>query len=91
MIEKLGLKNITLHAADLQTWQDDHTYDYIIAHGLFSWVPEAVRQHTHDDSRPLPNQANTARRGLYFIQHLSGLAFAGRRARFDAFLHQRHR
>jgi methyltransferase-like protein len=43
-IEKLGLKNITLHQLDLrQTPADLGRFDFIIAHGLYSWVPAEVR------------------------------------------------
>ncbi|HVF65650.1 MAG TPA: class I SAM-dependent methyltransferase [Casimicrobiaceae bacterium] len=38
----LGLSNIAFREADLTTI-DDGPYDYIIAHGVYSWVPEAVR------------------------------------------------
>ena len=42
----LGLRNLDLRAADLRQvdrgWGE---FDYIIAHGIFSWVPEPVRQH----------------------------------------------
>lgn len=41
----LGLDNLALHAADLREidegWGD---FDYIVAHGLYSWVPEDVRE-----------------------------------------------
>jgi methyltransferase-like protein len=43
-IEALGLKNITLHRLDLrQTTADLGRFDFIIAHGLYSWVPQEVR------------------------------------------------
>ncbi len=45
-IERLGLKNIELKQADVATLGDElGSFDYIIAHGLYSWVPEAVRPH----------------------------------------------
>jgi SAM-dependent methyltransferase len=41
---RLGLANVELHCADLLEWAPpDGPFDYVIAHGLFSWVPEAVR------------------------------------------------
>ena len=44
LIAALGLKNIELRQADLLTVTPDlGTFDYIIAHGLYSWIPEAVR------------------------------------------------
>lgn len=39
----LGLSNIELHALDLLDWQPDGEFDYIIAHGVYSWVPPDVR------------------------------------------------
>jgi len=44
-IHKLGLKNARLVAQDLMDFPADAgTFDYIIAHGILSWVPEDVRQ-----------------------------------------------
>jgi SAM-dependent methyltransferase len=41
----LGLANVDLHCADLLDWTPpDGPFDYVIAHGLISWVPEAVRR-----------------------------------------------
>ena len=41
----LGLDNLQLVAADLTTWDPGaEPYDYIVAHGFYSWVPLAVRQ-----------------------------------------------
>src|SRR5262245_58029332 len=41
----LGLANVEFHCADLLDWAPpDGPFDYVIAHGLFSWVPEAVRR-----------------------------------------------
>jgi SAM-dependent methyltransferase len=41
----LGLTNLTLRAADVTALPDDlgGPFDYIIAHGLYSWVPAPVR------------------------------------------------
>jgi methyltransferase-like protein len=42
--ERLGLNNLRLEAADLTTWQPpEGPYDFIIAHGFYSWVPMSVR------------------------------------------------
>ncbi|HYE66382.1 MAG TPA: class I SAM-dependent methyltransferase [Pyrinomonadaceae bacterium] len=44
LVEALGLKNITLHQLDLMDFSADFgRFDYIIAHGLYSWVPPAVQ------------------------------------------------
>ncbi len=43
-IEALGLKNIVLRQADLLELAPDYgTFDYIIVHGLYSWVRAEVR------------------------------------------------
>ncbi len=42
--EKLGLTNLRLEAMDIQdAGAIEGTFDYIICHGVYSWVPEAVR------------------------------------------------
>jgi methyltransferase-like protein/predicted O-methyltransferase YrrM len=44
IIKELGLDNITLRQLDLmQLPAELGPFDFIIAHGLYSWVPEAVR------------------------------------------------
>ena len=44
LIEELGLENVSLRQLDLsETAPDIGRFDYIIAHGLYSWVPEAAR------------------------------------------------
>jgi len=41
---ELGLSNVTFLQQDLSTLTDDpESFDYIIAHGVYSWVPAAVR------------------------------------------------
>ena len=43
--KSLGLDNLQLVAADLMQWQPGpQPYDYVLAHGFYSWVPEPVRQ-----------------------------------------------
>jgi methyltransferase-like protein/SAM-dependent methyltransferase len=43
-LEALGLKNLTLRHLDLLEMAPDYgKFDYIIAHGLYGWVPSAVR------------------------------------------------
>lgn len=42
---RLGLDNLQLVAADLLAWNPGALpYDYIVAHGFYSWVPESVRE-----------------------------------------------
>ena len=40
---KLGLANLELTHADLLDWQPHGEFDYIIAHGFYSWVPFEIR------------------------------------------------
>jgi methyltransferase-like protein/cyclopropane fatty-acyl-phospholipid synthase-like methyltransferase len=43
-IEALGLKNIELrHLSIMDVDEDFGQFDYIIAHGVYSWVPDAVQ------------------------------------------------
>ncbi len=46
MAEELGLKNIRFLQADLMDIKSEEQgkFDYIAAHGLFSWVPHLVRE-----------------------------------------------
>ena len=47
LITELGLANIRLAQGDImQLGEELGQFDYIIAHGVFSWVPEVVRQGT---------------------------------------------
>ncbi|HQQ77723.1 MAG TPA: class I SAM-dependent methyltransferase [Thermoanaerobaculia bacterium] len=43
-IAALGLTNITLLHADLLHAADLGTFDYVVAHGLYSWVPPPVQE-----------------------------------------------
>lgn len=44
-IRELGLKNIRIFAADLlEVGADLGQFDYIVAHGFYSWVPAPVRE-----------------------------------------------
>jgi methyltransferase-like protein/SAM-dependent methyltransferase len=45
VIKALGLTNITLRQANIMdVVNEKNQYDYIIAHGVFSWVPEVVQE-----------------------------------------------
>ena len=45
LVEALGLNNLQLDRVDLMDLPKDlGEFDYIIAHGLYSWVPEPVRE-----------------------------------------------
>ncbi len=41
---QLGLRNLSLRAMDVADAADLGEFDYIIAHGLYSWVPQVVRE-----------------------------------------------
>ncbi len=43
LAEESGLGNIEFETADLMSWEPSGTYDYVIAYGLFSWVPDEVK------------------------------------------------
>ena len=43
-IAALGLTNVTLLHVDLLDASNLGTYDYVIAHGLYSWVPPSVQE-----------------------------------------------
>lgn len=45
--DQLGLTNAVFECADVTTKPSDELgkFDFIIAHGLFSWVPDFVREH----------------------------------------------
>lgn len=38
-----GLANVGFEVADLMTWVPSGSFDYILAYGLFSWVPDEVK------------------------------------------------
>ncbi|MGD0201915.1 MAG: class I SAM-dependent methyltransferase, partial [Bryobacteraceae bacterium] len=52
LIGELGLTNIALRQLDvLELGDDAGEFDYLIAYGLYSWAPEAVREKTLDLAR----------------------------------------
>ncbi len=45
VVDDLGLENIRLLAMDLADLDgSEGTFDYVIAHGVYSWVPEGIRE-----------------------------------------------
>jgi SAM-dependent methyltransferase len=38
-----GLENVRFEVADLEHWRPSHPCDYLIAHGVLSWVPDPVK------------------------------------------------
>lgn len=43
-----GLHNVLFETADLEHWRPSHPCDYLIVHGVFSWVPDAVKTRVLD-------------------------------------------
>lgn len=41
--EALALRNVTFRAESVAALSDDAPFDYVICHGVYSWVPPAVR------------------------------------------------
>jgi methyltransferase-like protein/2-polyprenyl-3-methyl-5-hydroxy-6-metoxy-1,4-benzoquinol methylase len=65
LVEALGLKNITLRPLDImQISSDFGRFDYIIAHGLYSWVPPAVQ-----DKILAICKANLAPEGVAYVSY----------------------
>jgi methyltransferase-like protein/2-polyprenyl-3-methyl-5-hydroxy-6-metoxy-1,4-benzoquinol methylase len=64
MIRQLGLSNISLRHADVMTLSDLPEFDFVIAHGLFSWVPEVVRDRILEICRK-----NLAPQGVAYISY----------------------
>lgn len=44
LIEQVGLDNVTLISGDISQVTFEEKFDYIICHGVYSWVPESVRE-----------------------------------------------
>jgi methyltransferase-like protein/protein-L-isoaspartate O-methyltransferase len=65
LIAALGLKNITLSQVDLMELSKDlGKFDYIIAHGLYSWVPKPVQ-----DRILAICQTHLAKQGVAYISY----------------------
>jgi SAM-dependent methyltransferase len=65
VVNALGLKNITLLALDLmEAGPELGEFDYIIAHGVYSWVPENVRERVLYVCR-----ANLGPRGVAYVSY----------------------
>ena len=65
MIEALGLKNVALEQMDILNFPTDAgEFDYIITYGIYSWVPEAVR-----DKILAISKAHLAPQGVVFVSY----------------------
>ncbi|HEU0121542.1 MAG TPA: class I SAM-dependent methyltransferase [Bryobacteraceae bacterium] len=41
---EIGARNVTFHCASIDSWEAElHSFDFIIAHGIYSWVPSPIR------------------------------------------------
>jgi methyltransferase-like protein/SAM-dependent methyltransferase len=46
LAEKLGLRNLQVLAGDIRSVAEDlGQFDYVVCHGVYSWVPPAVQDH----------------------------------------------
>lgn len=64
MIQHIGLTNLELIAADISTVSFDIEFDYIICHGVFSWVPQFVQDAILDVI-----QKSLSPKGIAFISY----------------------
>ena len=65
MVREAGLTNITLEAGDLRDLGAEcGPFDYIIAHGLLSWVPPEVQRHLFEVVKE-----NLADSGIAFVSY----------------------
>jgi len=62
IVAELKMHNVTLEAMDICDVNPDEfgTFDFIIAHGVYSWVPQRVRERILEISRELLNQQGIA-------------------------------
>lgn len=64
-IEKAGLKNMEIHCMSVEDITEDFgKFDYIIAHGLYSWIPKALQPVVMKVC-----QQNLTENGLAFISY----------------------
>ncbi len=65
LVDELNLSNLELRQADLmETGAELGQFDYIIAHGVYSWVPPVVRDKVLDICR-----ANLAPNGIAYVSY----------------------
>ena len=80
LIAELGLNNAqVLHRSITDSMDDLGEFDYILAHGVFSWVPRAVQ----DRLLEICGQHRAQRHRLCELQHPARLASARPTARLD--------
>lgn len=65
IVEKIGINNLVLEAKDILTIDESFgEFDYIICHGVYSWVPEVVREAILRIC-----QVNLSERGIAYISY----------------------
>ncbi|HEZ2162631.1 TPA: methyltransferase regulatory domain-containing protein [Neisseria meningitidis] len=65
IIEKMGLKNVCLEEKDILTVDESFgKFDYIIVHGIWSWVPDAVKDKIFSICRN-----NLTKHGIAYISY----------------------
>ncbi|HEY1921533.1 MAG TPA: class I SAM-dependent methyltransferase, partial [Tepidisphaeraceae bacterium] len=65
LVREIGLTNLELRCQDLMDFpQDVGEFDFIIAHGFYSWVPEPVRRKLMEVC-----QRHLSKNGLAFISY----------------------
>lgn len=65
LIESMGLTNVTLLEKDIMDINDDFgTFDYILVHGIWSWVPDIVK----DKILSICNR-NLSDRGIAYVSY----------------------
>ena len=63
-IAALGLDNIEIRQGDLTALELDESFDYIICHGVYSWVPPAAR-----DAILRISSENLTRSGIAYVSY----------------------
>jgi len=75
LIERLGLRNVELRRQDLMDFgEGDGPFDYILCHGVYSWVPPAVQDRILSicKRKLTPRGLATISYNVYPGWHLSG-------------------
>ncbi len=76
MVRQLGLTNVTLKKVDIREVDAAFgTFDYVIAHGVYSWVPASVREKILDVCRTLlsPNGIGYVSYNTFPGWHMRGM------------------
>ena len=64
IVKEIGLSNLELIHGDICEFKSDEKFDYIIAHGVFSWVPDFVK-----DAILRVVRENLSQNGVAFISY----------------------